>query len=98
MSDAFYVDRVNMERRMGDVVALVDGLDAALADMPGAADGGAATALISFIAEGGAEAANEYAGAVRLIGAITSDVMRNISTFEDEVTDDLSNLQAELED
>jgi len=98
MSDPIYMDRDNMERRMGDVVDRVDDLDAALTDMPAAVDGGAASALLGFIAAAGAEAANEYAGAVRLIGAITVDVMQNMSDTETEIADELSRLESELED
>jgi chromosome condensin MukBEF ATPase and DNA-binding subunit MukB len=98
MSDQIYFDRDNMERRMGDVVDRVDELDAALADIPSATDAGAVSALIGFIAAAGAEAANEYAGAVRLIGAITVDVAQDITATEEEVTDVISDLESELED
>jgi hypothetical protein len=98
VSDPIYMDRDNMERRMGDVVDRVDDLDAALTDVPPAVDGGSASALIGFIAAAGAEAANEYAGAVRLIGAITVDVMQNMSNTESEITDEISRLESELED
>lgn len=98
MSDAIYVDRDNMHRRMGEVVALVDGLDSALGNMPDPADAGSATALISFIASAGAEAANEYGGAVRLIGAITDAVLEDMSTYEGEVSEQLSDMQSGLED
>ncbi|MBZ4488189.1 hypothetical protein LQ938_11030 [Microbacterium sp. cx-55] len=97
MSDPIYIDRDNMERRMGDVVTYVDDLDAALADIPGPADAGAASAMIGFISSAGAEAANEYAGAVRLIAAITNEVLADSLAADAEIADDLSGLEAELE-
>ncbi|WP_159500000.1 hypothetical protein [Microbacterium sp. 18062] len=97
MNDPIYMDRDNMQRRMGEVVDRVDQLDEALTDMPPAADAGAASALIGFIAAAGAEAANEYGGAVRLIGAITDDVMQDTFATEDQIADELSSLEAELE-
>ncbi len=97
MSDVIYIDRDNMERRMGDVMGYVDGLDAALSDMPAPADGGPASALIGFIAAAGAEAANEVAGAVRLIGAITSDVLSDTMAADEEIAEELSDVEDELE-
>lgn len=98
MSDIISIDRENMERRMGDVVDRVDTLDAALGDIPGPADGGPASALIGFIAAAGAEAANEFAGAVRLIDAITSDVLADTLAVDEEIAEDLSDVEAELEE
>lgn len=98
MSDAIFMDRDNMVRRMNDVVDRVDELDAALGGMPEGADGGTATALIGFIAAAGAEAANEFGGAVRLIGAITDDVMTGAFASEAQVADELSALESELDD
>jgi hypothetical protein len=97
MSETIYIDRVNIERRMGEVVTLVDELDSALGDMPPAADGGTASALIGFIASAGAEAANEYSGAVRLIDAITSDVLEDASLTEEQITEELTGIEAELD-
>lgn len=98
MSDPIYMDRHNMMSRMGEVVDRVDDLDAALAGIPSAADGGAAAVLIGFIASAGAEAANEYGGAVRLIGAVTDDVMKDMSATESQIVDELTDIEAELED
>lgn len=97
MSDVIYIDRDNMERRMGDVMGYVDGLDAALGDIPAPADGGPASALIGFIAAAGAEAANEVSGAVRLIGAITSDVLSDTMAADEEIAEELSDVEDELE-
>jgi hypothetical protein len=97
VSAEIYIDRVNVQRRMGEIVALVDELDTALGDIPGAADGGAASAMIGFIASAGAEAANEFGGAVRLIDAITTDVLTDVSLTEEEITDQLTDLESELE-
>lgn len=97
MSDPIYLDSDNVTRRMGEVLDLVGELDGALTGMPSAADGGAATALIGFIAAAGAEAANEYAGAVRLIGAITDDVLQDASHTEADITDEISRMEQELE-
>ncbi|KAA9136211.1 hypothetical protein [Microbacterium caowuchunii] len=97
-SSDIYIDRDNMERRIRGIVGHVDALDKALRDIPGPADGGPASALLGFIAAAGAEAANEYGGAVRLIGAITVDVLKDISATEAEITDHLVDLKAELGD
>lgn len=97
MSEPIYIDRENMVRRMGDVVDRVDELDAALTALPPEGDGGAASALIGFIAAAGAEAANEYAGAVRLIGAITEDVLQDAFATEAEIAEELAGIEAELE-
>jgi hypothetical protein len=97
MSETIYIDRVNMERRMGDVVTLVDELDSSLGGIPSAADGGTASALIGFIASAGAEAANEYGGAVRLIDAITTDVLADASLTEEQITEELTGIEAELD-
>ncbi|KQM40444.1 MULTISPECIES: hypothetical protein [Microbacterium] len=98
MSDAIYVDRDNMVRRMGLVVDEVDRLDAALASLPPAADGGAASALIGFIAGAAAEAANEYAGAVRLVGAVTESVLDDVQATEDQMQSEISRLEEGLAD
>lgn len=97
MSDPIYVDRDNIRRRMGDVSALAREIESALGHMPPAADGGAVSALIGFIAAAGSEAANEYAGAVQLIGAITDDVMRDNEATESEMTAELTQLEQELD-
>lgn len=98
MSDPIYIDRVNMERRMGDVVALVDDIDSSLAAMPAPADGGAASALLGFIAAAGSEAANEYSGAVRMIGGITTEVLSDQLAADAEIADELKDVEAELGD
>jgi len=98
MSDAIYIDRDNMTRRMGLVVDEVDRLDAALASLPPASNGGAASALIGFIAGAAAEAANEYAGAVRLVGAVTESVLDDVQATEDHMQSDISRLEEGLED
>jgi hypothetical protein len=97
MSETIYIDRVNIERRMGDVVTLADELDSALGALPPAADGGRATALIGLIAAAGTEAANEYSGAVRLIDAITSEVLADASLTEEQITEELTGIEAELD-
>lgn len=98
MSDAIYVDRENMIRRMDSVVAEVDGLDDALGTIPPATDGGAASALIGFIAGAAAEAANEYSGAVRLIGAVTVSVLDDVQAAEEQMVSEISSLEESLDD
>lgn len=98
MSDGIYIDRDNMQDRLAEVVERVDALDAALADRPPAADGGAASALIGLIAAAGVEAANEYAGGVRLLGAITVDVLSDAFAAEQQRTDELARLEERLDD
>ncbi|WP_150951558.1 hypothetical protein [Microbacterium testaceum] len=98
MSDPIYVDRDNMTRRMGLIVDELDGIDEALASVPAAADGGAASALIGFIAGAAAEAANEYSGAVRLVGAVTDSVLDDVQATEEQVLSEISHLEEGLED
>ena len=98
MSDPIFVDRVNMTRRMGLVVDELDRVDEALASIPGAADGGAASALIGFIAGAAAEAANEYAGAVRLVAAVTDSVLDDVEATEQQTEDEISRLEEGLAD
>lgn len=98
MSDPIFVDRVNMTRRMELVVDELDRLDEALASLPGAADGGAASALIGFIASAAAEAANEYAGAVRLVAAVTDSVLDDVEATEQQTQDEISRLEEGLAD
>ncbi|WP_136587781.1 hypothetical protein [Microbacterium hydrothermale] len=98
MSDPIFVDRVNMTRRMGLVVDELDSVDEALASIPGAADGGAASALIGFIAGAAAEAANEYAGAVRLVAAVTDSVLDDVEATEQQTEDEISRLEEGLAD
>lgn len=98
MSDPIYVDRENMTRRMGLVVDEVDRVDDSLASLPGAADGGAASALIGFIAGAAAEAANEYAGAVRLVGAVTDSVLDDVRATKEQIQSEISQLEEGLQD
>jgi formiminotetrahydrofolate cyclodeaminase len=98
MSDDIYIDRDNVRGRMTEVVQRVDALDDALRDRPPAADGGAASALIGLIAAAGVEAANEYSGAVRLLSAITDDVLDDAFASEQQRTRELARLEARLED
>ncbi|MEZ3156528.1 hypothetical protein AB1K56_06295 [Microbacterium sp. BWR-S6Y] len=98
MSDPIFVDRVNMTRRMGLVVDELDRVDDALASIPGAADGGAASALIGFIAGAAGEAANEYAGAVRLVAAVTDSVLDDVEATEQQTEDEISRLEEGLAD
>lgn len=98
MSDPIFVDRVNMTRRMGLVVDELDRVDEALASIPGAADGGAASALIGFIAGAAGEAANEYAAAVRLVAAVTDSVLDDVEATEQQTEDEISRLEEGLAD
>jgi hypothetical protein len=98
MSDPIYVDRENMTRRVGLVIDEVDRVDDALASLPGAADGGAASALIGFIAGAAAEAANEYAGAVRLVGAVTDSVLDDVRATEEQIQSEIAQLEEGLQD
>ena len=98
MSGDIYIDRDNMQDRVGEVVERVDALDSALGDRPPAADGGPASALIGLIAAAGADAANEYGGAVRLLGAISVDVVKDMFTAEEQRTKEIGRLEAQLED
>lgn len=96
MSD-IYIDRINIEQRVDDVLSRADELDTALTAIPAPADGGAATALIGFIAAAAAEAANEYSGAVHLIGRITNEVMADTFATEEERVAEISAIEQELE-
>jgi hypothetical protein len=98
VSDRIYVERDEIERLIRGVVAQVGDVDDALSDIPQPADGGPATALLGFIAATGVEAVVEYAKAVRLIGAITDDVMEDMSATDSLISDHLSDLHAELDD
>lgn len=97
MNDPIYVDRDNMTRRVGLVVYEIERLDGALTSIPTAADGGAASALIGFIAGAAAEAANEYSGAVRLVGAVTDSVLDDIAATEEQVLSEISHLEEGLD-
>ncbi len=96
MNDMIYVDRENMERRMGEAVARVDPLDRTLSQLPPSVDGGTASAHISFIVAAIAEAANEYGGAVRLLGAITSDVLSDFDAHDEATSDEIEALARQL--
>lgn len=98
MTDLISVDRENMERRMGDAVARIDPLDRALSRLPPPADAGTASAHISFIAAAIAEAANEYGGAVRLLGAITSDVLSDFVANDHAMSVEIEALEKHLDD
>lgn len=98
MTDLIYVDRENMERRMGDAVAQIDPLDQILSQLPPPGDAGTASAHISFIVAAIAEAANEYSGAVRLLGAITSDVLSDLEANDRAMSIELEKLEKQLDD
>lgn len=93
-----YLDRYNMERRLGEVLERVDALDSAVGKLPDAPDGGIATSFITFIASAGAEASGLAADTARALSAIAIDVIEDLSNTDAEIAAQLKQLEVELSD
>ncbi|GAB3604698.1 hypothetical protein GCM10027413_01070 [Conyzicola nivalis] len=97
MSD-IYVDRTNMERLMTLQEEDADSNYTGLGAMPAAVDAGAATALIAFLATGAAEAAGIMADTHRVLAAITTAVVEDVTLTEEQIQEDLGLIGKGLDD
>lgn len=92
-----YVDRAGMELRLNTLVERVDAVDAALRKMPAMPDGGIASSMISFIAGAGAEAAGLGANTARLLGAVASDVVDDLTATDTRIAEELREMEKGLD-
>ncbi|WP_053353775.1 hypothetical protein [Leucobacter musarum] len=92
------IDRVNMERRLNEVIDRVDTADAAIGRLPDAPDGGIASTFIAFITSAGVEAAGLTADTARALSVIAIDVIDDMDNTDVEIADELRDLEAELTD
>ena len=93
---AIYIDRDNIEKRIGELVKQVDEVDSALTVMPSVPDGGAASSMIALITASAAEAAGFFADSNRALGAITIDVMKDASLKEAEIEGIFTDLDKQM--
>lgn len=96
MTDIISVDGENMNRRMNEAVAQINPLDRVLSQLPPSVDAGTASAHVSFIVAAIAEAANEYGGAVRLLGAVTADVLSDLDAHDQAMSEEIKALERQL--
>jgi len=92
------VDRDNMARLMDTQVTDTDVIDTALGAMPGAVDGGVASAMIAFLASAAAESSGLVADSYRALAAITDDVLKDVTLSEEQVAADLDKVTEEIEE
>jgi hypothetical protein len=90
------VERENMNELMERQVTDTDAIDTALGAMPGAVDGGIASAMIAFLASAAAESSGLVADSYRALVAITNDVLADVSLSEEQVADDLDKVTEEI--
>jgi len=92
-----HLDRFSMERRLTELAEKADDLNAVLDAMPGVPDGGEASALITFIATAGAEAAGVVADTHHALIAVTKDVLADLHLTEDQILEHIRDLETEIE-
>lgn len=98
MSDDIHLDRDNMMRRIGDLLARVDDLDKVLADRPAPVDGGVASAMIGFITVAGAQAAGTVADTHRALSAVVVDVLDDMTLTDAQVGDAFLEITDDLDE
>jgi hypothetical protein len=83
------VDQYGMERLLRAQNDAIDEIKKALDAMPGAVDGGMASAMIGLLMTNAAEVASVVAGPHRALVAIAADVLDDLGTTEQQVQDDI---------